>query len=47
MIGLWPGMPRFLDDALPPLHNDLGERELKGVVGRKNRSPASSLGERR
>jgi transposase len=37
MIGLWPGLLRFLDDPLLPLHNNLAERELRGVVvGRKN-----------
>ncbi len=37
MNGLWPGLIRFLDDPLLPLHNNLAERELRGVVlGRKN-----------
>jgi transposase len=37
MLGLWPGLVRFLDDPLLPLHNNLAERELRGVVvGRKN-----------
>jgi transposase len=37
MLGLWPGLIRFLDDPLLPLHNNLAERELRGVVvGRKN-----------
>jgi hypothetical protein len=36
MIGLWPGLVRFLDDPLVPLHNNLAERELRRVVvGRK------------
>lgn len=37
MGGLWPGLIRFLDDPRLPLHNNLAERELRGVVvGRKN-----------
>jgi transposase len=37
MMGLWPGLIRFVDDPLLPLHNNLAERELRGVVvGRKN-----------
>jgi len=37
MLGLWPGLVRFLDDSLLPLQNNLAERELRGVVvGRKN-----------
>jgi transposase len=37
MLGLWLGLIRFLDDPLLPLHNNLAERELRGVVvGRKN-----------
>ncbi|CAM4327738.1 IS66 family transposase [Corallococcus sp. ZKHCc1 1396] len=34
---LWPGLTRFLDDALIPLDNNATERALRGpVVGRKN-----------
>jgi len=37
MVGLWPGLVRFLDDPLIPLHNNLVERALRApVVGRKN-----------
>jgi transposase len=37
MLGLWPGLTRFLDDARVPLDNNGTERALRGlVVGRKN-----------
>jgi transposase len=37
MIGMWPGLVRFLDDARIPLDNNVAERALRGmVVGRKN-----------
>lgn len=37
MLGLWPGLTRFLDDPRIPLDNNLVERGLRGpVVGRKN-----------
>ena len=37
MIGLWPGLLRFLDDPRIPLDNNRVERQLRGpVVGRKN-----------
>lgn len=37
MVGLWPGLIRFLDDAIIPLDNNPVERDLRGpVVGRKN-----------
>ena len=37
MLGLWPGLTRFLDDARVPLDNNATERGLRGmVVGRKN-----------
>ncbi len=37
MVGLWPGLTRFLDDACIPLDNNGAERALRGmVVGRKN-----------
>lgn len=37
MIGMWPGLIRFLDDARIPLDNNVAERALRGmVVGRKN-----------
>ena len=37
MLGLWPGLVRFLDDPHVPLDNNLVERELRPVVvGRKN-----------
>jgi len=37
MLGLWPGLTRFLDDARIPLDNNATERGLRGmVVGRKN-----------
>jgi len=37
MLGLWPGLTRFLHDAWIPLDNNATERGLRGlVVGRKN-----------
>jgi transposase len=37
MLGLWPGLTRFLGDARIPLDNNGTERGLRGmVVGRKN-----------
>jgi transposase len=37
MLGLWPGLTRFLTDARIPLDNNATERALRGlVVGRKN-----------
>lgn len=37
MLGLWPGVTRFLDDARIPVDNNRTERGLRGVVlGRKN-----------
>ena len=37
MLGLWPGLTRFLADARIPLDNNATERGLRGmVVGRKN-----------
>ncbi len=37
MLGLWPGLERFLDDPRIPLDNNHTERGLRGVVvGRKN-----------
>jgi transposase len=37
MLGLWPGLTRFLGDARIPLDNNATERGLRGVVvGRKN-----------
>jgi len=37
MLGLWPGLIRFLEDARIPLDNNATERGLRGmVVGRKN-----------
>ena len=37
MVGLWPGLTRFLGDARIPLDNNATERGLRGmVVGRKN-----------
>ena len=53
MLGLWPGLTRFLDDPRIPIDNNHTERGLRGMVlGRKNhygsrsqrgpRSPRSS-----
>jgi transposase len=37
MLGMWPGLVRFLDDPRIPLDNNATERALRGVVvGRKN-----------
>jgi transposase len=37
LLGLWPGLTRFLDDPRIPLDNNATERGLRGlVVGRKN-----------
>jgi transposase len=37
MLGLWPGLVRFLDDPRVPLDNNQVERALRGaVIGRKN-----------
>jgi transposase len=37
MLGLWPGLTRFVDDPRIPLDNNPVERALRGsVVGRKN-----------
>ena len=37
LLGLWPGLTRFLDDPRIPLDNNRTERGLRGVVlGRKN-----------
>jgi transposase len=37
MLGLWPGLTRFLEDARIPLDNNATERGLRGmVIGRKN-----------
>ena len=37
MLGLWPGLTRFLDDPRIPLDNNATERGLRGMVlGRKN-----------
>jgi transposase len=43
MLGLWPGLTRFLDDAGIPLDNNATERGLRGmVVGRKNHDGSRS-----
>ncbi len=43
MLGLWPGLTRFLDDPRIPLDNNATERGLRGmVVGRKNHSGSRS-----
>jgi transposase len=37
MLGLWPGLTRFLEDPRIPLDNNATERALRGmVIGRKN-----------
>ncbi|MGH7335217.1 MAG: IS66 family transposase, partial [Candidatus Rokuibacteriota bacterium] len=37
LLGLWPGLTRFLDDARIPLDTNATERGLRSVVvGRKN-----------
>jgi transposase len=37
MLGLWPGLTRFLDDSRIPIDNNHTERGIRGVVvGRKN-----------
>jgi transposase len=37
MLGLWPGLTRFLNDPRIPLDNNATERALRGmVIGRKN-----------
>ena len=37
MLGLWPGLTRFLDDPRIPVDSNVTERGLRGVVlGRKN-----------
>jgi len=37
LLGLWPGLVRFLDDPRIPIDNNGAERALRGVVvGRKN-----------
>lgn len=37
LLGLWPGLTRFLENPLIPLDNNAVERALRGlVVGRKN-----------
>jgi transposase len=37
MLGLWPGLTRFLEDPRIPLDNNATERGLRGIViGRKN-----------
>ena len=37
MLGLWPGLTRFLDDPRIPIDNNHTERGLRGMVlGRKN-----------
>jgi transposase len=37
MLGLWPGLTRFLDDPRIALDNNATERALRGmVIGRKN-----------
>jgi transposase len=37
MLGLWPGLTRFREDARIPVDNNATERGLRGmVVGRKN-----------
>jgi transposase IS66 family protein len=37
MLGLWPGLTRFLDDPRIPLDTNATERALRGtVIGRKN-----------
>jgi transposase len=37
MLGLWPGLTRFLDDPRIPIDNNHTERGIRGVVlGRKN-----------
>ncbi len=37
LLGLWPGLTRFLDDPRLPLDNNPAERALRGIViGRKN-----------
>lgn len=44
MLGLWPGLTRFLDDPRVPLDNNPVERALRGsVVGRKNHYGSRSV----
>jgi transposase len=44
MLGLWPGLTRFLGDARIPLDNSATERGLRGVVvGRKNHYGSRSM----
>jgi hypothetical protein len=43
MLGLWPGLVRFLDDPRVPLDN-AAERAMRGpVLGRKNHQGSRSL----
>lgn len=44
MLGLWPGLVRFLDDPRVPLDNNAAERAMRGpVLGRKNHQGSRSL----
>lgn len=44
MIGMWPGLIRFLEDPAIPLDNNATERALRGaVLGRKNHYGSRSL----
>ena len=44
MLGIWPGLMRFVDDPRVPIDNNLVERDLRGmVVGRKNHYGSKSL----
>lgn len=44
MLGLWPGLTRFLDDPRIPIDNNATERALRSpVVGRKNHYGSRSV----
>ena len=44
MIGMWPGLIRFLEDPAIPIDNNATERALRGaVLGRKNHYGSRSL----
>ncbi len=44
MLGLWPGLTRFLDDPRVPIDNNPVERAIRGsVVGRKNHYGSRSV----